>query len=323
MKEKENLNIGRIVGIICLVLLIAAIIIPLINNFLKGSIKILKNDMRVDYLLTDEQISLYVSSQNANSFKCYYGLEENELIEVEVTDNTCHIKTNNMQRGQKYYYKIEAFKSDEKMFEKTFDKYYEVSLTYVLKDKCLNLGFCNDKEVVYFKDDENLYALFKKDDESKAVLGVAVNNFTTYSLNNDDITNFNPANIVTLLEDNFNENFLNEVLINYQFEHDILVKGKLSDEKFDESKVNLLSWFDYENIKNYDYFKNVTTLLASYQIEKKGNIEYHYPIYVKGKESRVLKNMKNNPLKLVNIIALDSNLKVRGIGTFEEPFFLE
>ncbi len=322
MKEKENLEYGKTIGIICLVLLIAAIIVPLINNFLEGNIKILKNDMRIDYTFDEEIITLNVDSKTADNFKCYYGLEESKLLEVEMIDNICNIPKGNLIMGQVYYYKIEAYKEDNKLFEKVFSKDYDVTLEYALKDKCLNLGYCNDEEVVYFKNEDTLYALYKKDEDNKVILGIAINNFKSYSLTNEDLTNFEPSRISDTLKDLFNDNTLDNYLINYQFEHDILVKGKLSDEKFLESKINLLSWFDYENIKTYDYFKYVTTLLGSYQIEKRGNKEYHYPIYVKGKESRVLKNLQSGTVALSEVIALSNNLKVKSFGTIDEPFIL-
>lgn len=322
MREKENLEVGKTGLIICLVLLIAAILIPLINNFLKGNIKILNNDMRIDYIVDDDIINLNVDSQNANNFKCYYGLKESNMIEIEMSNNICTIPLKNLLIGQKYYYKIVAYKNDDRLFEKLFSKDYDVTLDYILKNKCVDLGYCNDKDIVYLKDDYTLYALYKKDIENKAVIGIAINNFKSYNLTNEDLTNFEPNKISSSLESMLSESSLNKYLINYQFEHDILEKGKLIDEKFLESKLSLLSWFDYENIKNYDYFKYVTTLLGSYQIKKRNNLEYHYPIYIKGKESRVLKNIQNETVTLSLVIALSSDLKVKGFGTIDEPFFL-
>lgn len=324
MREKEELEVGKTVGIICLVLISAAILVPLIKNYLKENIKVLNNDMRVDYVIADDEVTLNVNSQNADYFKCYYGLEENKMIEVEMSGKVCTISIKNLLIGQKYYYKVIAYKDEDyKMFEKVFTKDYNVKLNYVLKDKCLGLGYCNDEEVIYIKDDNTLYALYKKDEEHNAVLGIAINNFISYNLGKEYFNNFEPSNTSEILLNIIDNSSLNKYLIAYQFENDVLEKGKLIDEKFNESKVNLLSWFDYENIKNYDYFKYVTTILGSYQLEKRSNIEYHYPIYVAGKESRVLKNIKNEVVALAPVIALSKDAEIKsGFGTIDEPFIL-
>lgn len=324
MKEKEQLEVGKTVGIVCLVILIAAILVPLIKNYLKANIKILNNDMRIDYLLEDEVVTLKADSQNADYFRCYYGLEENNMIEVEMSDKVCTIPTENLIIGQKYYYKVVSYKDEDyKMFEKVFSKNYNVKLDYVIKDKCLSLGYCNDEEVIYLKDNDTLYALYKKDEELNTVLGIAINNFINYNLGEEYLINFEPSNTSELLLNELANSSLKKHLVNYPFENDILEKGKLIDEKFYENKINLLSWFDYENIKNYNYFKYVTTILGSYQIDKKSNIEYHYPIYVTGKKSRVLKNIKNEVVALSPVIALSKDAEIEsGFGTIDEPFVL-
>lgn len=324
MREKEELEVGKTVGIICLVLIIAAILVPLIKNYLKENIKVLNNDMRIDYVFNDEEVIINIDSKNADYFKCYYGLEENNMIEVEMFDRVCTISTKNIIIGQKYYYKIVAYKNkDYKMFEKIFSKDYNVKLDYTLKDKCLELGYCSDNEVIYIKDNDTLYAVYKKDEERNTILGIAINNFISYDLNEEDLTNFEPSKISEFLLSEIESSSLNKHLIAYQFENDILEKGKLIDEKFSESKVNLLSWFDFENIKNYEYFKYVTTLLGSYQVGERNNIEYHYPIYVTGKESRVLKNMKNEIVTIAPVVAISKDTEIKsGFGTIDEPFIL-
>lgn len=323
MKEKEKLEIGKIVGIICLVLVTSAIIIPLINNYLKGNIKILKNDMRIDYAIDDANIALNITSKSAASFKCYYGLDENNLIELYVSDNTCTTPLKDLIAGHTYYYKVIAYDDNsDKLFEKTFSKDYNAIFKTILKDKCPNLGYCNDNEVVYIKDNDTLYVLYKKDEEKNAVLGLAINNFINYNIE-EDLSNFELSKVFEFLETNLEDSSINTYLIDYQYENDVIEKGRLSNEIFHESKINLLSWFDYENIKSFNYVKNINTILGSYQLEKKNNEELHYPIYVTKEKSRVLKNIKNEQIVLAPVIALPLDLEIKsGFGTIDEPFLL-
>lgn len=218
----------------------------------------------------------------------------------------------------------------------------------VYKDKCLNQEYCTIDDGLYIKYGDYTFAVFKRYSDEEVLAILVSDGFLAHILNDYSCTNnmcsYKYAKLTSSVSGlrDVVDTFItylpnsNEVLnqINYDTGYIDLNNKYTKDNSF-LSSVSFLNWYDYEILKDCDYFKNINTLLSTVRYASPlitESVDHYYSAGDSGRLSGIYVNNGNativSPLNRDNfiarpIIAIKSQIPIKsGDGTKDNPYIL-